>query len=165
MSATPRLGLPHLIPGQAQKEFTHNEALQGIDSLLAGAVEGDPADTPPAAPLPGSCYIVGPSPSGAWAGRAGSVASYSDAGWRFLPPVEGMSLLMRSSGVQAVYRGGGWEIGVVRAGEIVVGGNKVVGTRAAAVAAPAGGTVVDAQARTAIGAILTALRGHGLIAT
>lgn len=165
MSATPRLGLPHLIPGQAQKEFTHNEALQAIDALLGGAVEGEPSDTPPASPLSGSCYIVGPSPSGAWAGQAGAVASFSEAGWRFQPPIEGMALLVRSSGDQAAYRGGAWEIGVVRAGEVVVGGNKVVGARAAAVVAPAGGTTVDAQARTAIDAILTALRGHGLIAT
>lgn len=128
-------------------------------------MEGDPANNPPATPLAGACYIVGSSPSGVWTGRVGSVASYSEAGWRFLPPVEGMSLLVRSSGLQATYRGGAWDIGVVRAGEMVVGGNKVVGARAAAVAAPAGGTVIDAQARTAVNAILTALRGHGLIAT
>jgi hypothetical protein len=128
-------------------------------------VEGDPANIPPATPLAGACYIVGPAPTGAWAGRAGSVAAYSDAGWRFLPPIDGMSLLVRSSGLQAIYRAGAWEIGVVRTGEVVVGGNKVLGSRAAAIAAPAGGTVVDAQARTAISAILTALRGHGLIAT
>lgn len=165
MSSTPRLALSLLIPGQSQKEHTHNEALQAIDALLGGAVEGNPVDNPPATPLAGACYIVGTSPSGAWAGHAGAVAIFSEAGWRFQQPVEGMSLLVRSSGMQASYRGGAWETGVVRAGEVVVEGNKVVGARAAPVAAPAGGTVVDVQARAAITAILTALRGHGLIAT
>jgi len=39
------------------------------------------------------------------------------------------------------------------------------GTRAAAIAGPAGGTTIDAESRTAIGQILTALRQHGLIET
>jgi hypothetical protein len=41
----------------------------------------------------------------------------------------------------------------------------VVGPRQAAVAAPSGGTVIDAESRTALVAILAALRAHGLIAT
>ena len=50
MSGTPRLALPFLSPGQAQKEFTHNEALQTLDFLIAGAVE----EAPRPAPGPGS---------------------------------------------------------------------------------------------------------------
>ncbi len=42
MSATPRLSLPFIVPGQAQKELFHNEALQLLDVLVAGAVEGLP---------------------------------------------------------------------------------------------------------------------------
>jgi len=40
-----------------------------------------------------------------------------------------------------------------------------VGARAAAIDSPAGGTVVDLEARSAISAILSAMRQHGLIAT
>jgi hypothetical protein len=40
----------------------------------------------------------------------------------------------------------------------------VVGPQAAAIADPDGGAVVDGEARTAIAAILAALRSHGLIA-
>jgi hypothetical protein len=39
----------------------------------------------------------------------------------------------------------------------------VVGARDGAIAAPAGGTTVDTQARGTIGEILDALRQHGLI--
>lgn len=46
-----------------------------------------------------------------------------------------------------------------------VAGTKVVGSQQAAIAAPTGGATTDAEARTAIGSILTALRSHGLIAT
>ena len=35
MNGTPRLSLPFLSPGQAQKEFTHNEALQILDAVVA----------------------------------------------------------------------------------------------------------------------------------
>ena len=47
----------------------------------------------------------------------------------------------------------------------MVGGEKVVGARAAAIADPASGGMVDAEARSAVGQILEALRGHGLIAS
>lgn len=46
-----------------------------------------------------------------------------------------------------------------------VAGNVVVAAQQAAITAPAGGATVDAEARTAIGSILTALRTHGLIDT
>ncbi len=39
MAATPRLALPFLTAGQAQKEFYHNEALQTLDMVAAAAVE------------------------------------------------------------------------------------------------------------------------------
>lgn len=46
-----------------------------------------------------------------------------------------------------------------------VDGTKVVGNQGAAIANPAGGATIDAEARTAIGLILAALRTHGLITT
>lgn len=47
MAGTPRLALPFLSVGQAQKEFTHNESLQTLDILVAGAIEEPPRVTPP----------------------------------------------------------------------------------------------------------------------
>jgi len=42
---------------------------------------------------------------------------------------------------------------------------QVVGPQGSPVADPSGGSTVDSEARTAIGAILSALRAHGLIET
>lgn len=42
---------------------------------------------------------------------------------------------------------------------------QVVGARAAAIADPAGGTVIDSEARTAVAGMLSAMRQHGLIAS
>lgn len=163
METSQRLALPFIQPGQAQKELFHNEALQLLDLIVAGAVEEPPRDAPPASPAPGNCYIVGATPTGGWSGLAGRLAGWTAAGWRFVAPVEGMSLYVRSSGDTATYRSGAWEIGRVLGSELVIGGDKVVGARAAAISAPAGGAVVDSEARAAIGAILAVLRGHGLI--
>ena len=63
----------------------------------------------------------------------------------------------------AVFRGGGWEIGTISAGKLMIGGQQVVGARGAAVATPQGGSVVDLEARAAINAIIERLRSHGLV--
>ena len=54
-------------------------------------------------------------------------------------------------------------IGTLSGSQLMVDGVKVVGSRDAAIAAPTGGTTVDAQARSAIGLILGTMRQHGLI--
>jgi hypothetical protein len=163
MDATQRLGLPLIASGQAQKEVTHNEALLLADLLIGGAVEEPPRNAPPAGPAAGQAWIVGPSPSGAWAGKSGCVAGHTPGGWRFVAATEGFSLLVKSTGTFATYREGAWDIGEVRAAALKVGGLQVVGAQAAAIVSPSGGATVDAEARTAIGAILAALRTHGLI--
>jgi Protein of unknown function (DUF2793) len=149
--------------GQAQKEFFHNEALQTLDLLVAAAVEDGPLNTPPASPVIGACYIVGSSPTDAWAGNPQALAGYTSGGWRFVPPFEGIGVYLKSTTDFANFRGGTWELGLLRGSSVMIGDQRVVGGRAAAIADPAGGTIVDAEARTTIGQILAALRQHGLI--
>ena len=165
MSATARLVLPFIVPGQAQKELFHNEALQVLDAVVSAAVEGLPLATPPVSPAVGSCYIVGASPTGAWSGQANKLAAFTSGGWRFVAPFDGLAAVVRSSGSTAVHRNAAWEIGKLRGSEVAIDGVKVVGARRAAIAAPAGGSTADLEARAAIGAILAAMRGHGLIET
>jgi len=163
MSGSARLGLPFLSVGQAQKEFSHNEALQTLDLLVAGAVEEPPRTAPPAAPQIGACYIVAGDAVDVWAGKAQYVAGWTSGGWRFIAPLEGMSLYVRSTGTWASFLDGAWEIGLVRGIAVMIGDQQVVSSRTAAIAAPAGGTTVDAEARGTIEAILGSLRQHGLI--
>ena len=42
-----RLGLPYLMPAQAQKHVTHNEALAHLDLLVQLVVQGFDATEPP----------------------------------------------------------------------------------------------------------------------
>ncbi len=163
MELTPRLSLPTLIPGQAQKEFFHNEALQLLDCAVAGAIEEPARSDPPQAPVPGQTYLVSGSPTGEWSGYPDHIAAFGAGGWRFVAPVVGLTFVEKTSGTLAVYGTAGWEIGVVRASRVNVDGQQVVGARAPAIADPAGGTTVDLEARSAIAGLLSALRQHGLI--
>lgn len=165
MSRTPRLAIPFLAAGQAQKEFTHNEALQTLDALVAAAVETVPQASPPGTPAAGDCYLVASAPTGAWAGQAGKLATFTAGGWRFIAPVEGLTVYVRSSAQPATYRLGAWELGTLRGSSLVLGGQQVVGSRGAAIASPSGGSTVDSQARAALVLVLDALRQHGLIET
>jgi hypothetical protein len=137
--------------------------LQVLDVVVAASIEGLALATPPVSPAVGSCYLVGASPTGAWAGQANKLAAFTSGGWRFVAPFDGLAALVRSSGTTAVYRNGAWDNGKLRGSEVAIDGIKVVGAQQAAILAPAGGTTVDAQARSAIGSILVALRAHGLI--
>lgn len=165
METTDRLSLPMIIPGQAQKELFHNEALQVIDVLLASAVEQPPLNDPPTSPSVGACYLIGDAPSGEWAQYPKYLAAFGSAGWRFIPPLVGLSVLVKSTGTVASFRADEWEIGTVRASQVVIAGNQVVGARTASIADPSGGSTVDAEARTTLDLILACLRQHGLIAS
>lgn len=162
---TARLGLPLLATGQAGKEVTHNEALALVDLVLAAGVEAVGLDAPPADPAPGRAWVVGPAPVGAWAGRAGAVAGWTGGGWRFVAPFEGLSVWILAEKLHARFVGGLWIVGELRADRVLVGGVPVLGPRGAAVAAPAGGSTINAEARASLAAVLAALRKHGLIAS
>lgn len=164
MERTEHLGLPLLAGGQAGKELTHNEALVLLDALIGGAVDGVGVDTPPVDAAVGRCWVVGAVPSGAWIGQAGAVACRTAGGWRFVPPSEGLALVIRGTGVPVRYHDGAWRTGEIVAERVVVGGKPVLGAQRPAIADPAGGATVDAEARAALSVVLAALRAHGLIA-
>ena len=165
MDQTARFALPFLAPGQVQKEWFVNESLQRIDMLLCPVVEDLPLDDPPTDAIPGQCFVVGDAPTGDWAGKSGAIAGLSDGGWRFVTAPEGARLLIRPTGETILRRDGAWETGVVRAREVRVGGQAVVSSRQPPIEPPAGGAVVDAEARSAILAVIAAMQVHGLVET
>ena len=118
---------------------------------------------PPAEPEAGTCYLVAPGAAGAWAGKDDMLAGFTDGGWRFIAPIEGVRLFDRSSGQMVVRRGGAWETGILRAQQLQIDGATVVRERQPAIADPSAGSVVDSQCRSAVSAILAMLRTHGLI--
>lgn len=161
---TPRFALPFIQPGQAQKEVAHNEALAAIDCALHPVIQAIDAVAPPVAPAPGQAWGLGAVPIGAWAGQAGRLATWTEGGWRFLAPVAGALAWLAPAATLVWHDGNAWRNMPLPVGGISVGGVQVVGPRGGAILPPGGGAVVDAEGRAAIGAILQALKSHGLIA-
>lgn len=151
MTQTMRLGLPLLIPGQGQKDITHNEALFGLDMLVQPVVQGRARLSPPETISQGECWLVPAGADGDWAGKLDCIASWTSAGWRFVATEVGWSLWVVDESVAIRRKPGGWE----RIQEIALPG--------ASVGLPAGGSVVDAQARSAIASVIHRLVGLGLI--
>lgn len=147
MDMTARLSLPLIAAGQAQKEITHNEALALLDLLVQGSVVALGMNVPPVAPDEGECWIVGDTPTGDWSGRAGAVAGWTAGGWRFAAPREGMALWVAEDGGLA------WRID----------SEWVLAVPLSAIAEPAGGSVIDVEARAAIAAVLDVLVQHRLV--
>ena len=143
-STTPRLALPLLFAGQAQKEFTVNEALLRADLALHCTVEGEVA-VPPSTPLPGQAWLIAVNPSGAFAGHASAIAGYSAGGWRFIAAQTGLRVYDKASVCFRHYTDA-WQ-------------------RCVTPATPSGGTTIDQEARTAIGNILEKLIAAGILAT
>jgi hypothetical protein len=65
----------------------------------------------------------------------------------------------------ALREGSAWTVGTLVASALKINGVQILGGQEASIPDPTGGTVVDAEARMAIAALLGAARAHGLIAT
>lgn len=131
--------------------------------LLCPVVEGVPLAEPPQSPAIGTCYLVATGGTGDWSGQDGAIACYTAGGWRFIAPIEGVSVMDRSSGEILQWRTGAWEAGISRVREVRIGGQTVLRGRQPAIPEPGGGAVIDGESRAAVTAVLGALRTHGLI--
>jgi hypothetical protein len=148
---TARLGLPLLVPGQGQKDITHNEAILALDILVGGAVASRSFAAPPAARRWGDCWLVPQSPADEWLEREGLVACWTMGGWRFLAVPDGYRLWVSDEQVELRKAGVGWEPVLPLNGP------------SAGVVMPEGGGTVDVEARRALGDLLERLIGLGLI--
>lgn len=109
MENTPNLDLPYIMPAQAQKHVTHNEALDLIDTLLQCAVADRDLSEPPEEAQEGERYIVAADASGTWAGREGTIALRREGGWRFLTPRIGWRAWVVDEAVLVFWNGDAWE--------------------------------------------------------
>ncbi len=107
MTTTPNLGLSYIVSSQAQKEVTHNEALNDLDSLAQLTVIDYMLSAPPASPACGDTYIVGDGATGVWSGHEGCLAAYY-AGWRFKTPKTGWIAWARNENRALYYNGSIW---------------------------------------------------------
>src|SRR5436190_11554824 len=62
--------------------------------------------TPPGSPAQGDRYIVGPAPTGAWAGHANDIALRSGSTWKFITAQEGLSAWVADEPAKVIYFNG-----------------------------------------------------------
>lgn len=108
MDRTPLLDLPYLMPSQAQKHVTHNEALSALDAVVQLAVKDADLAAPPLTPGAGDRYLVAAGASGDWTGREGWVAIFADNAWLFYQPRPGWVCYFEDEAQFKVFTTGGW---------------------------------------------------------
>lgn len=108
MSSTPRLSLPLVQPGQAQKHVTVNESLVLIDGLIQLRLASVATETPPEPVTDGVCHGVPDAATGAWAGQGGTVAIGTGGGWVFAVPQAGWRAWIVDEGREGRFDGAGW---------------------------------------------------------
>lgn len=105
---TPNLSLPFIMPAQAQKHITHNEAIELLDMIVQLTLEATEANTPPGAPNEGQAWGVGSTPFGDWAGQAGLIATWRGGGWLFMAPRDGWMAWDKGRAALIAMHAGGW---------------------------------------------------------
>lgn len=104
---TPRLDIPYIMPGQALKYITHNEALRTLDLRVQTRIISRTLAAPPEAAEDGDAYIV-PDPAGGWDAPPYSVTCYQDGAFAVYPPVNGWIVWLEDVGAYAHYDGHQW---------------------------------------------------------
>ncbi len=110
MDDTIRLQLPYIMPAQAQKHVTHNEALRRLDALVQACVLDRDRTEPPSAPAEGDCHIVADGATGAWHGAARHLAAWQDGAWTLFRPSEGWRAWSLADAALLVFRQGEWRV-------------------------------------------------------
>lgn len=108
MTVTPRLSLPLLAAGQAQKHVTHNDALVRLDALIHLTVASRSQLAPPPVPTELSAYIVPAGGTGVFAGRENQLALFEDGGWSFFPPRTGWQAWITDEAEHHLWTGSEW---------------------------------------------------------
>lgn len=129
------LSLPLLMPAQAQKHVTHNEALQVLDALVQLVVIDRTQAAPPASPAEGDRHIV-PAGATGWAGPAGSLAVFGQGAWTYHLPRDGWQAHVLAENRSLIWQGGDWVAPALRAAVLGVNAGADA-TNRLAVAAPA----------------------------
>ncbi|MEX0409088.1 DUF2793 domain-containing protein [Aquibium sp. LZ166] len=108
MESSTHLALPYIMPSQAQKHVTHNEAIAMLDALVQLSVIDRDLTAPPGGESEGDRYIVAATATGDWAGKEDDVAVYRDGAWLFLTPRTGWVAWVADEAQLCYWTGSAW---------------------------------------------------------
>ena len=119
MSTSPRLSLPLLMPQQAQRHLTLNDAFRLLDVLVQTAVVSDTLAVEPTDAREGDLFILPPSATGPrWgAMRPGALAMVENGGFVELQPVPGQIAYVAARRALVLFDGEDWSAGPFAASE------------------------------------------------
>ncbi len=115
MSRTSQFNLPLLLPAQAQKHVTVNEALLRLDAVSQLSIVSSVLATPPGSVSEGASFIVPAGATDAWEGKTGQIAVRSNGAWLFLVPKAGWRAWEASRSGFHIYDGSGWIVDAIAA--------------------------------------------------
>jgi hypothetical protein len=105
---SPNLHLPYILPSQAQKHVTHNEAIRMLDGVVQLSVRDRDLGSPPGSPVDGDRYIVAAPASAGWSGHGGHIAMWQDGAWAFALPLAGWLAWIEDETLLVVFDGADW---------------------------------------------------------
>ncbi|WP_296425634.1 DUF2793 domain-containing protein [Yoonia sp.] len=145
---TPNLSLPFILPAQAQKHVTHNEAIELLDMIVQLTLEATGATAVPGVADEGQAWALGAGPTGAWAGQDNMIATWRGGGWLFVTPRDGWLAWVNDIAELQVWTSGAW---VTKGGDPVLSNLSGVGINAS----------FDATNRLSVSSAATLLNNDG----
>lgn len=97
--------LPSINTDAANKEYV-DSVIQGLDwqeSVISKSIS-----TPPISPSIGDRYVIGSSPTGAWAGQTNNIALWNGSTWTIIVVDEGTAVWVEDENVLYTYNGSTW---------------------------------------------------------
>lgn len=140
---TANIDLPLLLPAQAQKHVTVNDALMRLDGQVDLVLQSITRVTPPATVVDGMCWAVPAGATNGWEGQAGKIAIGANGGWVFVQPRFGRKALIADRGLAAIHNGSGWVVGALSLGQH--GSGLIAGQLSEDVTLTAGGSVTTSM--------------------
>ncbi|MTH77213.1 DUF2793 domain-containing protein [Paracoccus aestuariivivens] len=115
-NSTTNLTLPLLLPAQAQKHVTVNDALMRLDGMVDLVLQSVSRTAPPSPVVEGQCWGVPAGAINEWEGQAGKIAIGANGGWVFVAPTFGRRAMIADRGMMAVHDGLVWVPGAISMG-------------------------------------------------
>lgn len=108
LSQTDNLSLPYILPSQAQKHITHNEALLKLDAIVQLSVESRNLTEPPVTPDDGARYLIPVSAAGDFVGQTGKIAAFQDGVFQFFEAQTGWLCYITDEAIWLYFDGNIW---------------------------------------------------------
>jgi hypothetical protein len=109
MDETYNLKLPYILPSQAQKHVTHNEALRILDAVVQLVVLDRHLTAPPSGAEEGDRYIIAAGATGSWLGQDGRIAAFADGSWTFIEGQSGWRAWVLDENDLVFWDGSAWQ--------------------------------------------------------